>query len=246
MNPPAGPRAPLGPVQESSCLATPASSSRWDSSRSSASSLSHPPSISPTVSLGQVCACKASLPSPGALPRDNRGFDREIERPELYSGMVGMLLNLSEPVLRKKTNRGHCGKFSFTMESRGTERPAFSDKGLEWPIHFFLEVVGCPQSLPERKAYSGPQDLSQFRVSCLVPSPASILLARPRAISQHPHCYLGSDEPALRAVGCWPRFWTGRGGSSSYRSQGKTEMKLLPSLESVCDGKSLRPFVLAS
>lgn len=117
MNPPSGPRAPLGPVQESSCLATPASSSRWDSTRSSASSLGHPPSISPTVSLGRVCACKASLPSPGALPGDNRGFDREIERPELCSGMVGMLPNLSEPVLRKKTNRGECGKFYFAMES---------------------------------------------------------------------------------------------------------------------------------
>nr|XP_020770697.1 melanopsin isoform X3 [Odocoileus virginianus texanus] len=90
MNPPSGPRAPLGPVQESSCLATPASSSRWDSSRSSASSLSHPPSISPTAVRAQAAAW---VPFPTVDVPDHAHYT--LGTVILLVGLTGMLGNLT-------------------------------------------------------------------------------------------------------------------------------------------------------
>ncbi|KAK2507910.1 hypothetical protein MC885_002752 [Smutsia gigantea] len=52
MSPSSEPRVPLGLAQESSCMVTPPSPSRWDSSQSSISSQDQPTPISPTVSLG--------------------------------------------------------------------------------------------------------------------------------------------------------------------------------------------------
>ncbi|MXQ85732.1 hypothetical protein E5288_WYG016479 [Bos mutus] len=85
-----GPRAPLGPVQESSCLATPASSSRWDSSRSSASSLGHPPSISPTAVRAQAAAW---VPFPTVDVPDHAHYT--LGTVILLVGLTGMLGNLT-------------------------------------------------------------------------------------------------------------------------------------------------------
>ncbi|KAB1270749.1 Melanopsin [Camelus dromedarius] len=90
MNPPSGPRVPPGPAQEPSCMATPASPSRWESSRSSASSLDHPPPISPTAARAQAAAW---VPFPTVDVPDHAHYT--LGTVILLVGLTGMLGNLT-------------------------------------------------------------------------------------------------------------------------------------------------------
>lgn len=158
MNPSSEPRVPLGLAQEPSCMITPPSPSRWDSSQSSISSLDQPTPISPTVSLGRACAHRAFPPhgSPqGHLSTDSpesswgqqrqtrgplvsllgttRGFDREIERPELcYRTLACYWTSLSLPCTKRPIDKS-VGNVPPVESIQGTGRPSLRDMGLEWP-----------------------------------------------------------------------------------------------------------------
>ncbi|XP_006915512.1 melanopsin isoform X1 [Pteropus alecto] len=90
MNLPVGPRVPLDPAQEPSCMATPASPSRWDSSPSSASSLDQPLPISPTAAGSQAAAW---VPFPTVDVPDHAHYT--LGTVILLVGLTGMLGNLT-------------------------------------------------------------------------------------------------------------------------------------------------------
>uniref|UniRef100_A0A8C3WZ05 Melanopsin n=1 Tax=Catagonus wagneri TaxID=51154 RepID=A0A8C3WZ05_9CETA len=90
MNPPSRPRAPPDPVLESSCMATPASPSRWDSFRSSTSILGHPLPISPTAARVRDAAW---VPFPTADVPDHAHYT--LGTVILLVGLTGMLGNLT-------------------------------------------------------------------------------------------------------------------------------------------------------
>ncbi|XP_043452704.1 melanopsin isoform X1 [Prionailurus viverrinus] len=84
MNPPSGPR-----TQEPSCVATPASPSRWDGYRSSTSSLDQPLPISPTAARAQAAAW---IPFPTVDVPDHAHYT--LGTVILLVGLTGILGNL--------------------------------------------------------------------------------------------------------------------------------------------------------
>ncbi|XP_054436469.1 melanopsin [Pteronotus mesoamericanus] len=90
MNSPLGPRVSLDPAQEPSCVATPVSPSRWDSSQSSTSSLDQPLPISPTVAGAQAAAW---VPFPTVDVPDHAHYT--LGAVVLLVGLTGMLGNLT-------------------------------------------------------------------------------------------------------------------------------------------------------
>ncbi|XP_023414390.1 melanopsin isoform X2 [Loxodonta africana] len=89
MNPPWGPRVPSGRAQEPSCVATPASASRWNSSRASASSLGELPPSSPTAARAHTAAWD---PFPTVDVPDHAHYT--LGAVILLVGLMGMLGNL--------------------------------------------------------------------------------------------------------------------------------------------------------
>ncbi|XP_036905836.1 melanopsin isoform X2 [Sturnira hondurensis] len=89
MNSPLGPRVSLDPAQEPSCVATPVSPSRWDSSQSSTSSLDQPLPISPTPGAQAT----AWVPFPTADVPDHAHYTLGIV--VLLVGLTGMFGNLT-------------------------------------------------------------------------------------------------------------------------------------------------------
>ena len=159
-----------------------------------------------------------------------------------------MLLNFSEPVLREETNRGECGKFSFLVESiQGTERPALWDKGLEWPVHFFLRVVGCPpepsreEGLPWAPGFV-PAQSEVFGAFCCFHHP-----------SQGPGPYPSNPTINWGGMRVPSRLWdaglgSGQDGKAPVATGARAGQKLNHSLPWQGAGweESLKPFVLAS
>ncbi|XP_047617808.1 melanopsin isoform X1 [Phacochoerus africanus] len=90
MNPPSWPSAPPDPALESSCMATPASPSRWDSFQSSTSSLGHPLPISPTAARVRAAAW---VPFPTVDVPDHAHYT--LGTVILLVGLTGMLGNLT-------------------------------------------------------------------------------------------------------------------------------------------------------
>ncbi|KAM9650822.1 LOW QUALITY PROTEIN: melanopsin [Trichechus inunguis] len=84
-----GPRVPSGPAQEPSCVATPASASRWNSSPASASSLGELPPSSPTAARAQTAAW---VPFPTVDVPDHAHYT--MGTVILLVGLTGMLGNL--------------------------------------------------------------------------------------------------------------------------------------------------------
>ncbi|XP_019300365.2 melanopsin [Panthera pardus] len=84
MNPPSGPR-----TQEPSCVATPASPSRWDGYQSSTSSLDQPLPISPTAARAQAAAW---IPFPTVDVPDHAHYT--LGTVILLVGLTGILGNL--------------------------------------------------------------------------------------------------------------------------------------------------------
>ncbi|XP_019571683.2 melanopsin isoform X2 [Rhinolophus sinicus] len=90
MNPPSGPRVPPASAQEPSCMASPASPSRWDSSQSSVSSLDQPLPVSPTATGAQAAAW---VPFPTVDVPDHAHYT--LGTVILLVGLTGMLGNLT-------------------------------------------------------------------------------------------------------------------------------------------------------
>ncbi|XP_032986961.1 melanopsin isoform X2 [Rhinolophus ferrumequinum] len=90
MNPPSGPRVPPALAQEPSCMASPASPSKWDSSQSSASSLDQPLPVSPTAPGAQAAAW---VPFPTVDVPDHAHYT--LGTVILLVGLTGMLGNLT-------------------------------------------------------------------------------------------------------------------------------------------------------
>ncbi|KAI5154743.1 Lim Domain-Binding Protein 3 [Manis pentadactyla] len=90
MNPSSEPGVPLGLAQEPSCVVTPPSPSRWDSSQSSISSLDQPTPISPTEARPQAAAW---VPFPTVDVPDHAHYT--LGSVILLVGLMGMLGNLT-------------------------------------------------------------------------------------------------------------------------------------------------------
>ncbi|XP_004681111.2 PREDICTED: melanopsin [Condylura cristata] len=90
MNPPTGSRVPAGLAPDPSCMATPASPGRWDSSRSSTSRLDELQPVSPTAAGAQEAAW---VPFPTANVPDHVHYT--LGTVILLVGLTGMLGNLT-------------------------------------------------------------------------------------------------------------------------------------------------------